>query len=123
MCALTGRIRGAETVAKEPVQHAREREKGPKKGACSSMSQRRLRRSRVLQRAITEATRGGGGDFSGIDGGDHKGVTNANAGDETAKHEEGIVHGEAHEYGTGEEDGASKDNGVPTTNPVGSSSS
>lgn len=69
-----------------------------------------------------EATGGGGGDFGGVDGGDHEGVADADAGDEAAEHEEGVVGGEAHEDGAGEEDCAGEDDSVTAANPVGGSS-
>ncbi|GMP48227.1 hypothetical protein CsSME_00015651 [Camellia sinensis var. sinensis] len=68
-----------------------------------------------------EATRGGGGNLGGVDGGDHEGIANADAGDEAADHEEGVAGGEAHEDGSHEEDSGGEDDGVPAPHPIGCS--
>ena len=54
---------------------------------------------------------------------DHAGEADADAGDEAADHEEGVVGGEAHEEGSGKEDSGGDDDGVAAADPVGGASS
>ncbi|KAI8015197.1 hypothetical protein LOK49_LG05G01932 [Camellia lanceoleosa] len=68
-----------------------------------------------------EATKGGGGDLDGVDGGDQEGTANADAGDEAADHEEGVAGGEAHEDDSHKEDRGGEDDGVPTPHQIGGS--
>jgi len=69
-----------------------------------------------------EATRRGWGKFGCVNGSNHESVAHADAGDETTKHEKGVVGREAHENGSDEENCAGENNSVATTYPVGGSS-
>ncbi|KAI8554308.1 hypothetical protein RHMOL_Rhmol05G0088600 [Rhododendron molle] len=64
-------------------------------------------------------TRGGRGKLGRVNGGNKEGVTDSDAGDEPAHHQEGVVGGEAHEDGSDEEDGGRDHDRVPAAHPVG----
>jgi len=78
-------------------------------------------RNRNLWQGSEEAAGGGRGDFGGVDRSDEEGEADANAGEEAAKHEKGVVRGESHEDCSGEENDAGECNGVAPTYPVGGS--
>jgi len=78
-------------------------------------------RARYLWEGGEEATTGRRGDFGGVDGGDHEGITDADAGDEAREHKKGIVRGYSHQDGSGEEDASGKDDRVTPADPVGGS--
>jgi len=83
--------------------------------------ERERERNRNLWEGSEEAASGGRGDFGVVDGGDEEGEADADAGEEAAKHEKGVVRGESHEDCSDEEDDAGERNGVTATYPVGGS--